>query len=69
VLISAKLFRVARANGECCRGWSRLLAGGERIGPNTVQTLLAKLEAAPLGRIAEIKTLKRIAFSSKKSRA
>jgi hypothetical protein len=32
----------------------------KRIDPNTVQALLAKLQAPPLGQIADIKTLQHI---------
>jgi hypothetical protein len=42
------------------RGIDRLEAVLKRIDPNTVQALLAKLQAPPLGQIADIKTLQHI---------
>jgi len=42
------------------RGIDRLEAVTKRINPNTVQVLLAKLQAPPLGQIADIKTLQSV---------
>jgi hypothetical protein len=42
------------------RGIDRLEAVLKRIDPNRVQVLLAKLQAPPLGQIADIKTLQHI---------
>ena len=42
------------------RGIDRLEAVTKRIDPNTVQVLLAKLQAPPLGQIADIKTLQNV---------
>src|SRR5215469_2382159 len=44
------------------RGIERLEAVTKRIDPNTVQALLAKLQAPPLGTITDIKTLQNVAF-------
>ena len=42
------------------RGIDRLEAVAKRIDPSTVQSLLAKLQAPPLGQIADIRTLQSI---------
>jgi hypothetical protein len=42
------------------RGLDRLEAVTKRTDPNTVQALLAKLQAPPLGQIADIKTLQHV---------
>jgi hypothetical protein len=35
----------------------------KRTDPNTVQALLTKLQAPPLGQIADVKTLQRVVFA------
>ena len=42
------------------RGIDRLEAVLKRTDPNTVQAVLAKLQAPPLGRIADMKTLQNV---------
>jgi hypothetical protein len=42
------------------RGIDRLEAVLKRMDPNTVQAVLAKLQAPPLGRIADMKTLQNV---------
>ena len=42
------------------RGIERLEAVLQRMDPNTVQAVLAKLQAPPLGQIADIKTLQHV---------
>jgi hypothetical protein len=44
------------------RGIDRLEAVTKRVNPSTVQALLAKLQAPPLGEIADIKTLQHVVF-------
>jgi hypothetical protein len=44
------------------RGIDRLEAVAKRTDPNTVRALLAKLQALPLGQIADIKTLQNVVF-------
>ena len=45
------------------RGIKRLEAVLKRMDPNTVQAALAKLQAPPLGRIADMKTLQNIVLA------
>ena len=45
---------------SAARGIDRLEAVMKRSDPNTVQGLLAKLQAPPLGAIVDIKTLQRV---------
>jgi hypothetical protein len=42
------------------RGFDRLEAVTKRLEPNTVEALLAKLQAPPLREIADIKTLQNV---------
>jgi hypothetical protein len=42
------------------RGIDRLEAVTKRIDPNTMEDILAKLQAPPLGAITDIKTLRRV---------
>ena len=44
------------------RGIDRLEAVLKRMDPNTVQAVLAKLQAPPLGQIADINTLQHVVF-------
>ena len=44
------------------RGIDRLEAVLKRMDPNMVQALLAKLQAPPLGQIADINTLQHVVF-------
>ena len=44
------------------RGIDRLEAVLKRMDPNTVQAVLAKLQAPPLGRIADMNTLQHVVF-------
>jgi hypothetical protein len=44
------------------RGIDRLEAVLKRIDPNRIQALLAKLDAPPLGQIADIKTLQHVVY-------
>ena len=44
------------------RGIDRLGAVLKRMDPNTVQGVLAKLQAPPLGQIADMKTLQNVAL-------
>jgi hypothetical protein len=44
------------------RGLGRLEAVAKRTDPNTVRALLVKLQAPPLGQIADIKTLQNVVF-------
>ena len=45
---------------SAARGIDRLEAVTKRIDPNTMEHMLAKLQAPPLGQIADIRTLQRV---------
>jgi hypothetical protein len=44
------------------RGFDRLDAVTKRLDPKTVEALLAKLQAPPLGEISDMKTLQQVVF-------
>ena len=49
------------------RGIDRLEVVLKRTGPNTVQAVLAKLQAPPLGQIADMKTLQNVVLGLEES--
>jgi hypothetical protein len=54
--------KVLRVLESAARGFARLEAVKQRLGPNTVSALLAKLQAPPLDQIADMKTLEQVVF-------
>ena len=52
--------KVLEMLGSVARGIERLEAVLQRMDPNTVQGVLAKVQAPRLGQIADIKTLQRV---------
>jgi hypothetical protein len=54
--------KVLRVLESAARGFARLQAVTQRLDPNTVSTLLAKLQAPPLNQIADMKTLEQVVF-------
>ena len=47
---------------SAARGFTRLDAVTKRLEPNTIESLLAKLQAPPLGEIPDMKTLQHVVF-------
>ncbi len=54
--------KVLRMLESAARGFARLEAVKQRLDPNTVSSLLAKLQAPPLDQIADMKTLEQVVF-------
>jgi hypothetical protein len=54
--------KVLRVLESAARGFARLEAVKQRLDPNTVSTLLAKLHAPPLNQISDMKTLEQVVF-------
>ena len=47
---------------SAARGFTRLEAVTKRLEPKTIESLLAKLQAPPLGEIPDMKTLQHVVF-------
>jgi hypothetical protein len=58
-VVKQKVLRVLESAG---RGFARLEAVKQRLDPNTVSALLAKLQAPPLNQISDMKTLEQVVF-------
>ena len=54
--------KVLQVLESATRGFNRLDAVAKRLDPNTIETLLTKLQAPPIDNIADMKTLQHVVF-------